>query len=33
MNHATNKLPGSKITLVQCKSTIRGLINKLELYQ
>ena len=33
INTAINKLHGKNITLVQCKSIIRGLINKLELYQ
>ena len=33
INTATDKLQGKKITLVQSKTIIRGLINKLELYQ
>ena len=33
INTAINKLQCKNITLVQCKSIIRGLINKLELYQ
>ena len=33
INIATNKLQGKNITLVQSKTVIRGLINKLELYQ
>ena len=32
-NCATNKLQGKNVALVQCKSIICGLINKLELYQ
>ena len=31
INTATNKLQGKNITLVQCKTIICGLINKLEL--